>query len=97
MKQVSDAMTFMLRQLAGPRMPPALPTPALPGKCFFFRNFYVCSGVRPPLTALLRLTFAFGRMKRISGEPAVSRSEPMEAACPIQIVQISGRTYCIVS
>lgn len=45
----------------------------------------------------LLLALAFGSMKRISGEPAVRSSDPIDAACPMQIVQISGRTYCMVS
>ena len=45
----------------------------------------------------LFLAFALGSMERISGEPAVNSRDPMEAACPMQMVQISGRTYCIVS
>lgn len=45
----------------------------------------------------LLLAFAFGRAKRMSGDPAVKSKEPMDAACPMHIVQISGRTYCMVS
>ena len=31
------------------------------------------------------------------GAPAVIRSEPMLAACPIQTVETGGRMYCMVS
>ena len=39
----------------------------------------------------------FGRAERFPFAPAVSRTAPIEAAIPMQIVQTSGLMYCIVS
>ena len=38
-----------------------------------------------------------GRAKRLPLAPAHRRSAPMDAACPMQIVETAGFTYCIVS
>lgn len=43
------------------------------------------------------LTFALGKIKRMFGVPAVNSNDPMDAACPMHIVLMSGRTYCMVS
>ncbi len=40
---------------------------------------------------------AFGRAKRLPFWPAVSSSEPIEAAWPMQTVDTAGRIYCMVS
>ena len=39
----------------------------------------------------------FGRAKRLPLAPAASRTAPIDAAWPMQIVATSRRTYCIVS
>ena len=39
----------------------------------------------------------FGSAKRLPAVPAASRTAPIEAACPTQIVCTSGRMSCIVS
>ena len=39
----------------------------------------------------------FGNTERFPGVPAASNHAAIEAACPIQMVAISGRTYCMVS
>ena len=38
-----------------------------------------------------------GSENRISFAPAVSNSEPIDAACPITSVETLGLIYCIVS
>ncbi len=38
-----------------------------------------------------------GRAKRLPLAPAVSSSEPIEAAWPMHTVETSGRMYCMVS
>ena len=38
-----------------------------------------------------------GSAKRLPLAPAVRSSAPIEAACPMQIVEMSGFTYCMVS
>lgn len=43
------------------------------------------------------LAFALGKINRMFGDPAVNNNDPMDAACPMHIVLISGRTYCMVS
>ena len=40
---------------------------------------------------------ACGRAKRLPRAPALSSSAPMSAACPMQMVEMAGFTYCIVS
>ena len=39
----------------------------------------------------------WGREKRFPFAPAASRSAPIEAAMPMQVVETCGFTYCIVS
>jgi len=39
----------------------------------------------------------FGSAKRLPLAPAVSRSDPIDIATPMQIVWISGLTNCMVS
>ena len=39
----------------------------------------------------------WGRANRLPGAPAQSRNWPMLAARPKQMVDTSGRTYCMVS
>ncbi len=39
----------------------------------------------------------FGKLNRLPFVPAASRTAPMDAACPTQIVTMSGRTNAIVS
>ena len=38
-----------------------------------------------------------GSAKRLPLAPAASSSAPIDAACPMQMVEIAGFTYCIVS
>src|SRR2546428_6525003 len=40
---------------------------------------------------------AWGRANRLPLAPAASSSAPREAACPMQIVEMAGLTYCILS
>ncbi len=40
---------------------------------------------------------ACGKAKRLPFVPAVSSSAPIEAAWPMQMVEMAGLTYCIVS
>jgi hypothetical protein len=40
---------------------------------------------------------ACGSENRLPRAPAASSSAPMLAACPMQIVEIAGFTYCMVS
>lgn len=40
---------------------------------------------------------AWGSAKRLPFPPAASSSAPIEAAWPMQMVEMAGFTYCIVS
>jgi hypothetical protein len=40
---------------------------------------------------------ACGSEKRLPLAPAHSSSAPIEAACPMQMVEMAGLTYCMVS
>src|ERR1044072_2106182 len=43
------------------------------------------------------MMFECGRLKRLPFAPAVNRSDPADAANPTHRVEISGRTYWLVS
>src|SRR6266436_6364341 len=60
----------------------------------------LCAGARGKRFALPHARImirAWGSAKRLPRAPAHSRSAPIEAACPMQMVEMAGFTYCMVS
>ena len=63
-------------------------------------QFLLCSGApgkRYTLPNARIMMRAWGRAKRFPRAPAQRSRAPIEAACPMQMVEMAGFTYCMVS